>query len=867
MSPDVKSWSRDLCLIGGLLLLLTASAGAETPPAVSADSRKATVKGAEDARKKQLEEVNALLKKARDLRRRALAIDLKNVEWKSVFAEADITYLEAWEKLEPPVRAGETPGVPSAPARLPGEAAERMRTALAKERLDFAGEWSRRIMASAEAAFAEKRYDDALAISSEAILIDNRQAKAVERLAERCRKALAKDDYREDVAPATFAPDRPAEQRAIAQRMRNARTYYDNGRYQEARQELEQVYIADPFNSDAMMLLNLVYQKMYRGAIGRQQATVEEQFAFNAWSWAEPIRSEESLEKELAVEVKTTGADDVYSKLESTIIPNVEFDRADLLTVLRFLNDVGRRRGSAGVNIALGGQQSELDGLSKITMSFARIPLGEVIRYLCQELGLKYRVDATGVTIGLNVDPMQSRSFTVRADLISSIAGGGGAAAGGEAGTGTGTVSAESLGKTGEASDVEIFGKGRDAAAAPRATAINEEALKKYFSARGIPFGEGSTIQYFAASNALIVRNTNENLRRLEKLLGTLKTFSNTLVMVEIKMVEINETDWQELGFDWVFNTFTDANPSSYASWDASINKSVLRSTGTMAGSSASGAQGVTLDTNGNPITAGGTASASNTNTNKKLIDNLRLFPNFGTGLIDGVDINLALTINAVSQNMRTEVLSSPKIVSASGKAAHIKMAKQYYFPESWDGPEISTNNNFVSVIPPKPEWGDGGTDIGIIFNMMPTISADRETVTLHLQPEIASYIGQTDDVVAIQQGTIELATGKRTPYAAGTRVFSVWMPVIAKRTLDVTVKVADGETIVLGGMIDSKTETLSDKWPVLGEIPLIGRLFSSQYDKKKKTNMLIFVTARLVDGAGVPIKRNRPYGSPEFDR
>lgn len=56
-------------------------------------------------------------------------------------------------------------------------------------------------------------------------------------------------------------------------------------------------------------------------------------------------------------------------------------------------------------------------------MSLSRIPMSEVIRYVCQDTGLKYRVDPSGVIVGPNVDEMQIQYFQVRGDLISSITG------------------------------------------------------------------------------------------------------------------------------------------------------------------------------------------------------------------------------------------------------------------------------------------------------------------------------------------------------------------------------------------------------------------------------------------------------------
>ena len=81
------------------------------------------------------------------------------------------------------------------------------------------------------------------------------------------------------------------------------------------------------------------------------------------------------------------------------------------------------------------------------------------------------------------------------------------------------------------------------------------------------------------------------------------------------------------------------------------------------------------------------------------------------------------------------------------------------------------------------------------------------------------------------------------------------------------TVHVNDGETLVLGGMVENETKTQIDKFPILGELPLIGRFFQSQSENAVRCNLLIFVTARLVGFDGQPIKSNNHLGSPDFKR
>ena len=109
--------------------------------------------------------------------------------------------------------------------------------------------------------------------------------------------------------------------------------------------------------------------------------------------------------------------------------------------------------------------------------------------------------------------------------------------------------------------------------------------------------------------------------------------------------------------------------------------------------------------------------------------------------------------------------------------------------------------------------------------------------------------------------------TGRELEIYNYEMMFNVWMPIISSRQLRVNVTVYDGETIVLGGMIDSSTNKRTDKWPILGDLPFIGRFFSTQAEDAVRNNLLLFVTTRLVNNDGIPIRRNQRNGAPDFQR
>ena len=123
------------------------------------------------------------------------------------------------------------------------------------------------------------------------------------------------------------------------------------------------------------------------------------------------------------INIPATG---VYAKMEAIIFPSVEFDDADLFSVVRYLNRSSKRYdpSKAGVGIVIAGITKEEAGrLPKITMHLSKIPMSEILRYVCQSTGLKFKIDEGVVVIGVDVDEMVTGYFNVRGDLASDITG------------------------------------------------------------------------------------------------------------------------------------------------------------------------------------------------------------------------------------------------------------------------------------------------------------------------------------------------------------------------------------------------------------------------------------------------------------
>src|SRR5206468_5674727 len=78
--------------------------------------------------------------------------------------------------------------------------------------------------------------------------------------------------------------------------------------------------------------------------------------------------------------------------------------------------------------------------------------------------------------------------------------------------------------------------------------------------------------------------------------------------------------------------------------------------------------------------------------------------------------------------------------------------------------------------------------------------------------------------------------------------------PVFSTRKVTTSVSVYDGQTVVLGGLMREDVQKTEDKVPIIGDIPILGRAFRTNVDQHIKRNLVIFVTARLINPGGLPV-------------
>ncbi|MBR2435415.1 MAG: hypothetical protein IKB22_08090, partial [Lentisphaeria bacterium] len=223
-----------------------------------------------------------------------------------------------------------------------------------------------------------------------------------------------------------------------------------------------------------------------------------------------------------------------------------------------------------------------------------------------------------------------------------------------------------------------------------------------------------------------------------------------------------------------------------------------------------------------------------------------------------GYDVSAKM--HALDQADSTDILSTPRITTLAGQSAVIKMVTEKYYPDEWDDATLETvsggdNEEDIPVFQPSiPTFGDA-VEEGIVLNVSPQVE-DNYVITLPMTPVIQEFVGWTD-----YSYELPLENDGETRYYPNT----LKMPIIEARTVETTIVSFDGETIVLGGVIKDRINIVEDQYPILGDLPLVGRLFQSKGRGSEKVSLLIFMTSRLIKPDGSPIRENQERGIPSF--
>jgi general secretion pathway protein D len=400
---------------------------------------------------------------------------------------------------------------------------------------------------------------------------------------------------------------------------------------------------------------------------------------------------------------------------------------------------------------------------------------------------------------------------------------------------------------------------------------IGREGAKEFLEAQGVVFPPGASANFLPQSSRLIVRNTQDNLDLVDAIVEQLNLAIPKQVEIESKFIEITQNNLKELGFDWLLGPFKVGNQGAFGSGGTTGTAPALNP------GDFPFVNPVTGDPIGrNPVTAGN--RSGNVAISANALDAL-LFPTMGSSAIApgifglaGVftDPQFQVVIRALNQKKGVDLLSAPKVTTKSGQRAVIEIVREFRYPTTFTQPQVpsissSTTtvvNGVVPVVvtPTTPQTFET-RNTGVTLEVEPVVGPDGVTIDLNLVPQVVEFEG------FINYGSPINAVGVNT--VAGISVSSpvlltenvINQPVFSTRKVTTNVSVWDGQTVVLGGLMREDVQKTEDKTPIIGDIPLVGRLFRTNVDQHIKRNLIIFVTARLVTPGGLPLNIEEEEG------
>jgi len=431
---------------------------------------------------------------------------------------------------------------------------------------------------------------------------------------------------------------------------------------------------------------------------------------------------------------------------------------------------------------------------STITIHLENVPLKYVLRYVLRYKNLKYVVEDYAILI-IPIDYVLPEELETEIFRLSTSG----------IGISTGAMptpgfrSSEDLGGGG----FEGFGGGFEEESGGGQTENIEEWLRK---AGGVTWGTGTNIVYHQPTATLIVTNTPTNMVLIRELI---KIWDRPPMQVEVT------ARFVELQYNRNFENSFKIGMTDYLKW----TRNEERNLGTL------------------PL-----ASRERVELLADPSSTLRVSASTPVLDIKGILTRPEFRIiwYALDQSGYSDLLSAPRVTTISGNMALIQVVQEIRYPTEYETESLEDVYVEAGAVV-YPFYVTPGTfetrEVGIRLNVTPTVSSDGEVITLVLLPEVSDLVGWIN---------------------YGTDFIPAWQPTFESRDVTTTVYINDGETLVLGGVIQADITTVSDRVPFLGSLPLVGRLFRSEYEIADKSNLVIFVSADLITSRGTRVRQER---------
>ena len=344
-----------------------------------------------------------------------------------------------------------------------------------------------------------------------------------------------------------------------------------------------------------------------------------------------------------------------------------------------------------------------------------------------------------------------------------------------------------------------------------------EERLKQFFQRIGIPMNDKNVGFAYDGSN-LIVTHEELWLQRIEAILQQYRQCKQ--IAIEAKFLEVTQGVLDELGLK--FSAGTQEGARVGVSDLALLRRiSVLNGTGD----------------NMNGIDMAGALNYGSGYGN--FIDALPVLNRYQSHVV----------LRAIEQNTDSDLMCTPKVTVLSGRKAEIVIADEFRYPQSYRDGIANVGNDGrgssaagVAILAGAPE-NFTTRNIGIEMAVTP-IAENNGCIHLTLEPrvtQLAGFVEYGGDNITSTSGN-----AASEEHNSGFK-----QPTFATRKIKTELSIKSGSTVVMGGLTREEVKETHDRIPLFGDIPIFGKLFQSKGKTSQKKNLLIFVTANLVDENG----------------
>ena len=634
--------------------------------------------------------------------------------------------------------------------------------------------------------------------------------------------------------------------------------YYDLGQFKEAEDQFNRVLAIDPTNTAARRQLEKTEREVNNYLRAARDHTRIKMLNDVDSLWVTPVPGTAKAPTALATTTtdEPSGSQAIIFKLNNITLDRLQFSDASIQEVVDYLrrksieaDTVETDPNRKGVDFIL----TSAEGARPVTLDLRGSKLINAIKSVCDQAGMRYRFEPNAVVImpvtSAGSGGLQTRVFRVPPDFLSK--GSGGAAEGADA-----------------AAPADPFGGGAQAGSA----LVKRPDAKTVMQQLGVEFGEGATATFSAGTSRLVIRNTLEQLDNAESVIDTMFKSSVKQVFITTKFVEVTQRNTDELGFDTLIGAFNLGDSGVYGAGGTSGTASPLNSGdysvispggGPVGGSPISrglrfGADALSRNAIDSLI-AGGTASGASAVTP-------------ATFALAGVftDPQFQIMMRALSQKKGVDLMTAPSVIVRGGQKSKIEVIREFPYPTEFDPPQIpqtfggstslggqgggTQQGGSFPVTPTTPQSFEF-KNTGVTMEVEATVADDGYTIDLNLAPEVIEFEGFINYGSPIQTTGIN-ALGQSEPVVLTDN--KILQPVFATRKLATQVLIWDRQTVGIGGLIREDVQSVEDKVPLFGDIPLVGRLFRTKSDEHFKKNLMIYVTGTMIDPAGQPINASK---------